>query len=89
MRAPDGSSFKVTKGAAHAVLGLVQVDPEVAAAVVNRKACALPAFYPPHHAQLSLSFQPSRSAAPCDPNSASRFVSRLPFWQGFTGNVRP
>ncbi|CAL8471949.1 g11491 [Coccomyxa elongata] len=37
VRAPDGSSFKVTKGAAHAVLGLIQTNTAVIASSVNQK----------------------------------------------------
>lgn len=37
VRAPDGSCFKVTKGAAHAVLGLIQTNTEVIASSVNNK----------------------------------------------------
>ena len=42
MRAPDGSSFKVTKGAAAAVLRLIDTNPEVTQSAVNRKARAAP-----------------------------------------------
>ena len=37
LQAPDGRSFKVTKGAAHSVLGLIEIDAEVTASAVNRK----------------------------------------------------
>ncbi len=48
MQAPDGSSFKVTKGAAHAVLSLIQTNTEVITSSVNQKVCYLlliPVFY--------------------------------------------
>lgn len=45
VRAPDGSSFKVTKGAAHAVLGLIQTNTEVIASSVNNKV----QHFPPLH----------------------------------------
>ncbi|EIE23688.1 plasma-membrane proton-e [Coccomyxa subellipsoidea C-169] len=37
VQAPDGSSFKVTKGAAHAVLSLIQTNTEVITSSVNQK----------------------------------------------------
>ena len=37
IKAPDGEVFKVTKGAAHAVLSLVQTNKEVVASGVNKK----------------------------------------------------
>ena len=44
IKAPNGSTFKVTKGAAHAVLGLVQTNKEVVASGVNKKVNA-PVLY--------------------------------------------
>lgn len=37
IRAPSGQTFRVTKGAAHAVLGLVQTNKEIIASSVNQK----------------------------------------------------
>ena len=42
VRAPDGSTFKVTKGAAAAVLSLIDTNPEVTGSAVNRKARPTP-----------------------------------------------
>ena len=37
IRGPNGQTFRVTKGAAHAVLGLVQTNKEIIASSVNKK----------------------------------------------------
>ncbi|CAL5220978.1 g3087 [Coccomyxa viridis] len=37
IRAPNGSTFKVTKGAAHAVLNLLQTNKDIIASAVNKK----------------------------------------------------
>ena len=37
IRGPSGQTFRVTKGAAHAVLGLVQTNKEIIASSVNQK----------------------------------------------------
>ena len=39
IRAPNGQTFRVTKGAAHAVLSLVQTNKEIIASSVNKKVC--------------------------------------------------
>lgn len=46
MRAPDGSSFKVTKGAAHAVLSLIHTNTEVINSSVNQKVRCISCFQP-------------------------------------------
>jgi hypothetical protein len=44
VRAPDGSSFKVTKGAAHAVLSLIQTNTEVINSSVHQKVRCISCF---------------------------------------------
>jgi hypothetical protein len=87
IKAPDGSSFKVTKGAAHAVLGLVQVNAEVAHAVVNRKVRA-PLHLSLHWSHL-LCTLPSLCPMACIAASkglvACSFVLRMLIWEGCGG----
>ena len=90
MRAPGGGSFKVTKGAAHAVLGLIQVDPEVTAASVNRK--ARPLAGTPHlvpRPKRHFPCSPSRRCVPCVADRLAPALTRVLFHQRPCGGGHP